>query len=83
MYPPAHIDGLGLVILRQNDGLFGRRFEVVESGWLSYDGETLTFESDRGDQPREVNDSERAQILDVSSANRIAECNGYDLFILQ
>lgn len=82
MHHPAHIDGCNLIILRQIHGLLCARFEVLESGWLSYDGETLMLESDRGDQPRVFTEEEQKRILTVSAGNKISECAGYRLFVL-
>jgi hypothetical protein len=83
MHPPAHIDGCNLVILRQTGGSLRWTFEVVESGWLHFDGDTLTLDSDRGAPPRAVSEAEQEQILTVSEKNGIPHCAGYRLFILQ
>ena len=74
---PAHIDGCSLVILRRRSSLLSAGFEVVESGTLSYDGETLTLESDHAARTREVTLAEQNHILVVSELNRIPEFIGF------
>ena len=39
MFYPAHLDGCSVVVLRQDR----RVFHVVESGFLSFDGETMSL----------------------------------------
>ena len=83
MEHPAHLDGCNIIIIRQKRSLLRTRFEVLESGFLCYDGETLTLESDRGDEPRVFTSEEQEKILTVSERSRIPECAGYRLFVLQ
>lgn len=82
VYPPHHLDGCSIVILRECSGWLGSRFEVVESGMLSYDGDCLTLEAEHSDERRVFTEAEQERILDVSENNRIRECEGYRLFLL-
>ncbi|MEJ7640042.1 MAG: hypothetical protein WKF75_19260 [Singulisphaera sp.] len=76
MHHPTHIDGRSVVILRQ-----GRRgFHVVESGMLSYDGQTLTLGED--ESRRVFSDDELQSLMPVVEASRIPECRGFDFFVL-
>jgi hypothetical protein len=76
MHHPAHIDGCSVVILRQ-----GRRgFHVLESGMLSYDGQTLTLGED--DSRRVFTDGELQSLMPVVEGSRIPECRGFDFFLL-
>jgi hypothetical protein len=76
MYHPAHIDGRSVVILRQ-----GRRgFHVLESGMLSYDGQTLTL--GEGKSRRVFTDDELRSLMPVVDGCRISECSGFDVFLL-
>ena len=78
----TELDGCSLVIIRQRSGMFGG-FDIIESGELTYDGDTLTFESDRDADPRVVTEEEQRQILTVNEHTQIPECVGYRLFILE
>ena len=76
MLHPAHIDGRSVVILRQ-----GRRgFHVLESGMLSYDGQTLTLGED--ESRRVFTDDELQSLMPVVEGSRIPECRGFDFFLL-
>ncbi|MBL9094308.1 MAG: hypothetical protein JNL96_24015 [Planctomycetaceae bacterium] len=82
MFHPAHIDGCSVVIIRQRHGFLGG-FDVLESGWLSFDGKTLTLESDRDSSRRIFTDVEQQSLKVVSEFNNIAECVGRQLFVLK
>lgn len=71
-----------MVIVHPRGSTLRGGFKAVESGFLSYDGETLTLESDRSVKTRELTPTELARILAVSSSNQIPECLGYQLYIL-
>ncbi len=76
MHHPAHIDGRSAVILRH-----GRRgFHVLESGILSYDGQTLTLGED--ESRRVFTDDELQSLMPVVEGSRIPECRGFDFFLL-
>lgn len=81
MHHPAHIDGCNVVIIRQLSGLLGG-YEVLESGWLSFDGETITLESDCGASRRIFTGEEQQSLLNVSDSSHIRECAGYQFFVL-
>jgi hypothetical protein len=55
-------------------------FDVVESGFLSFDGETLWLGD--GASRRVFTDGERDSLMPVAATNRIPECRGYRFFIL-
>ena len=75
MYP-AHIDGRTVAVIRRTT--FG--YAMVESGRLSYDGQTLSLESE--DRSRSVTDQEVASLQLVTPGNRIAATSGFDFFLL-
>ena len=76
MHQPAHIDGRSVVILRQ-----GRRgFHILESGMVSYDGQTLTL--GEGESRRVFTDDELQSLMPVVEGSRIPECSGFDFFLL-
>jgi hypothetical protein len=76
MFHPAHIDGCSVVVLRQ-----GRRgFHLVESGFLSFDGETLWLGED--ESRRVFTDAERESLMPVAANSRIPECRGFQFFVL-
>lgn len=81
MWSPAHRDGCDLVIPRQVAGVFGWRFKVVDSGYLSHNGEVLTFCSEKS-PAHEFTETEQAR-LPVSPENRIAQCIGFRLFMIE
>jgi hypothetical protein len=83
MYQPAHLDGCSLVVLRQRPRLVSAAFEIIESGLLSYDGETLVLVSDRDQSRREFSQAEQDRIKVVCESNQIAECDGYRFFLLE
>jgi hypothetical protein len=74
---PIHVDGRALVILRQT----GRRFDVIASGRLAYDGESLTLRDTDGGE-RTISDAELDGFQPVVATNRIRECQGFDLYLL-
>jgi hypothetical protein len=76
MHHPAHIDGRSVVILRQ----VRRGFHVLESGILSYDGQTLTLGEDKS--RRTFSDDEVQSLMPVVEGSRIPECHGFDFFLL-
>jgi hypothetical protein len=76
MYHPAHIDGRSVVILRQGC----RGFQVLESGILSYDGQTLWL-GEKGSR-RALTDDELQSLMPVAGGSRIPECRGFDFFVL-
>ncbi len=76
MYHGTQIDGCTLVFVRRTF----LDFNVVESGLLSFDGESVWLASDGGERP--LNETELAQILDVTAENKIAACRGFDLFVI-
>jgi hypothetical protein len=76
MYHGTDIDGRTLVFIRRTRF----SFEVVESGLLSHDGESVLLSKDGGERP--LKETEMAQILNVTAENRIAACRGFDLFVI-
>ncbi len=76
MHQPAHVDGCSVVVLRQ--GRHG--FNVVESGILSFDGDSLTL--GEGEARRAFSDGELASLMHVTPNSRIPECRGFDFFVL-
>jgi hypothetical protein len=83
MFCPTHIDGRTLVILQYESSMFSSQFRVLESGRLRHDGVTLELIPFAGGEPRVVRNDELAAIQVVSEINRIPECSGFDLFLLQ
>jgi len=81
MFAPAHVDGHSLVILQRRDGWLGPAFSVEEHGYLEDDGETLSLV--RGERRRELTDDERVSFMIVRADTMIAECRGFDLFLVQ
>ena len=77
MYQPIHIDGRSIVVLRKAH----LGYRVIESGVLSFDGETLTL--GEGNAARVVSDAELGALMPVSSDSRINECRGFDFFVLE
>jgi hypothetical protein len=80
MWYPAHIDGRTLVVIRARRSLLGG-YDVVESGRLEHDGETLSLVGDHGS--RAVTDAELNSLQPVSSQNGISACRGFDFFLLR
>jgi hypothetical protein len=76
MHQPAHIDGRSLVVLRQ--GRWG--FHALESGILSYDGQTLSL--GEGESRRALADGELQSLMPVAPGNRIPECQGFDFYLI-
>jgi hypothetical protein len=77
MYHPSEVDGSSLVVLRQTR----LGFEIVESGILCYDGETLRLETVPNGW-RIIDDAECSNYRYVGPENRIPECQGFDLFVI-
>jgi hypothetical protein len=80
MYPLIQVDGRTLVILRQQSGMFVPTFAVVASGRLSYDGDVLSLVTQ--DEERVLSAQELSSIQNVRHDTRIAECRGFDLFLI-
>ena len=80
MWHPAHVDGSTLVVIHARKGLFGG-YDVVESGTLEHDGETLHLVGKHGS--RAVTDAELASLQPVASQNKIAACRGFSFFLLR
>jgi hypothetical protein len=80
MFHPAHVDGRTVVVLRRRTGWFGPRFSVVASGRLEHDGQTLSLVAPG--VTRAVTADELASLMLVRPDTRIAECRGYDLFLV-
>jgi len=78
---PVEVDGCSLVIVRERGGLLGG-YDVLESGWLCFDGEMLELEHQDGSR-REIADGELGQVMNVAPNSRIGECAGFRLFILR
>ena len=76
MYQPAHVDGRSVVILRKDR----RGFHVLEKGRLSYDGQELLLILDTSQRP--FTESELDALMPVAAGSRIAECRGFDFFLL-
>jgi len=72
----AHLDGCSVIVLRTGH----RGFSVVESGALSFDGETLHLGDN--ESVRVFTENEQRTLLPVSRGNRIRECRGFDYFIV-
>lgn len=80
MKHPAHIDGRTLVVIRPRKFILGG-YDVVESGTLGFDGESLELAGDHGS--RTVTDAELDSIQPVVQRTRIAACRGFDFFVVQ
>jgi hypothetical protein len=61
----------------------GAGFEVVCRGILSFDGEALSLVDSRDRQLRVITDQQVNTIKHVGEANRIAQCCGYDFFVIE
>jgi len=79
---PVEADGCGLVIIQERSHGLRVVYDVVESGVLIYDGETLSLEHQDGSQ-REVPEREWPDVLNVAASNRIPQCAGFDFFIVR
>jgi len=77
MFHPSHVDGRSLVILQRRGG----RFAAVASGRLEHDGESLTLVGDG--RQRVLTEPELASVMVVRPDTRIAECRGFDLFLIE
>lgn len=81
MLSPSMVDGGSLVILRHRKRLIGLGFSVVARGRLEHDGESLYLMTDS--DTRVVTDEELAGFQFVRSDSKIAECKGFDLFLIE
>ncbi|HVJ85816.1 MAG TPA: hypothetical protein VM452_09250 [Caulifigura sp.] len=77
MHYPPHIDGRTVVVLSR--AVLGYR--IIESGILSYDGESLTLVGETS--RRLFTDAELASVLDVTPDNRIPQCRGFDFLLFK
>ncbi|QNN22936.1 hypothetical protein HED60_11885 [Planctomycetales bacterium ZRK34] len=73
MSHPVEADGRSVVILRRS----GHRFEVVDSGLLSYDGQMLEFPSGYC-----ITDEELSKFQPVVDGNLTPECKDFDCFVV-
>ena len=80
MWYPAHVDGRTLVVIRRRKSLFGG-YDVIESGVLEHDGESLHLVGDRG--ARVLTRAELDSVQPVAPRSRIAACRGFDFFLLR
>jgi hypothetical protein len=80
VFQPAHVDGRSLVILRRRRRRVGWAFSVAASGRLEHDGEVLSLVGNG--PPRVITDRELAAVMPVKPDTRIAECRGFDLFLI-
>jgi hypothetical protein len=80
MWYPAHVDGRTLVVIRARKSLFGG-YDVIESGVLEHDGESLRLVGDRGS--RVFTRAELESLQPVSPRSRIICCRGFDFFLLR
>jgi hypothetical protein len=74
-------DGHRLVILREHPNPFGARYEVLESGVVQREGETLWLTGQDG-AARDLSHFETTRMLYVTPYNRIPECTGFSFFLL-
>lgn len=75
MYQPAHLDGRTVVVLRSA----GRGYRIVESGYLSFDGETSLV----GEETQRLfSDAEMDSLKLVAPGNQIPACQGFDFFLI-
>lgn len=81
MFQPAHVDGRSLVVLRQLGASSGWRFSIVDQGHMEHDGERLFLVNSIS--KREITDGEFTSLMPVRPDTRIAECLGFDFFVLQ
>ncbi len=77
---PIEVDGRTLVILRRSSRWLGSQFIVETSGRLEHDGETLTLVGSK--VQRNISDDELASLMTVKPDTLIAECRGYDYFLV-
>jgi len=80
MLHPSTVDGRSLVILRQRTQLIGSGFSVVACGQLEHNGESPYLLTDADN--RIVTDEELAGFQFVRPDSKIAECQGFDFFLL-
>ena len=80
---PVRLDGNTLVVLRDKSTSFRTAFEIVRSGRLCYDGETLRLKNESGTTVWTLPDEIPPGICNVTPENRIPECAGYDFFLLE
>lgn len=77
MYQPMHVDGRTVVVLRRT----WRGHAIVESGRLEFDGDELSLVV--GGVERILPSAEIDSLKLVGADNRIPECQGFDLFLIQ
>lgn len=80
MLHASTIDGRSLVILRHCKRLIGSGFLIVEHGRLEHDGQSLYLVNNAA--TRIVADEELAGFQFVRPDSKIAECKGFDFFML-
>ncbi len=80
MLHPIEVDGRTLVILRRSSRWLGSQFIIESSGRLEHDGETLTLVGDN--MQRNISDEELAGLMTVKPDSLIAECRGFDFFLV-
>lgn len=80
MLHPIEVDGRTLVILRRSSRWLGSQFIVETSGRLEFDGETLTLVGDNVQW--DITKEELASLMTVKPDTLIAECRGFDLFLV-
>ena len=73
---PQEIDGRTLVIIRWTSS----GYSTVDSGRLSYDGESIYLENETGEY--KVIEIDLDTLRSVTAGNRISACNGFDFFLL-
>lgn len=81
MLHPSIVDGRSLVVLRHRKQWIGHGFTVVASGELEHDGKSLYLVTNT--DTRIVTDEELAGFKSVRSDSKIAECRGFDLFLIE
>jgi hypothetical protein len=80
MLHPSTVDGRSLVILRHRKPLIGSGFSVVANGQLEHDGDALYLVTNA--DARIVTNAELAGFQFVRPDSKIAECQGFDFFLI-
>ncbi len=80
MWQPAHIDGRTLIVIQPKESLLGG-YDVIESGSLEHDGESLQLVGDHG--TRTVTDAELESLQLVVQETNIKACRGFDFFLIR
>jgi hypothetical protein len=81
MLHPSIVDGRSLVVLRRRKQWIGNGFTVVASGQLVDDGKSLFLVTSTDTWI--VTDEELSRFQFVRSDSKIAECQGFDLFLIE